>query len=115
MNSLFRSFMHFVTMVPIANSNSLIIPEYLTNFSVEEAKSNWNAKFWTAMKASACFWPFVHFLCYQFIPPHLRQLTSDTGAFFYSVFISYLSNLRLKNDEKKLERSGEIEIAGKEK
>ena len=98
LNSIFRSLLHFSVIGPIANTNALIFPEYLSSFDFEKAHANWKAKIWTAMSASFCYWPFVHFVNYMFVPPHLRQPMVDMSAFFYSVFISYLANKKIKEE-----------------
>ena len=91
-NSFFRGLSHFLFMGTLANSSQLFLPAFLKNLDFQEGYLNWNSKVVYSMQVGAAYWPLLHFLNYQFIPNHLRQLFVDSMAFFYAIFLSYLSN-----------------------
>jgi hypothetical protein len=79
-------------MGPIVNASILFFPAAFKHFDASEGMLNLRAKFYTAMVGGAFFWPLIDFCNYQFNVKHMRQPFVDFVAFFYGMFLSYLSN-----------------------
>ena len=96
LNSLIRGLTHFLLMGQFANAAQLYLFAYLKNFKTEEGHLNLTTKFATSFKVGGLFWPPMHFINYQYVPVHFRQPFVNLNAFFYSIFLSYLSNRKIE-------------------
>lgn len=98
LNSMFRSTADFFFKAPVINGAILFFPQALKHMDFNEGFVNLKLKFFTAMKAALTIWPGMYFMNYQFVPAHLRVPFLDLIAFFYGIFLSYLSNRKDGDD-----------------
>ena len=103
MNAVGLSTVHFFIMGSAASSAILFGPAYLKNFDINEAYTNLTTKFMSSTYVGALFWPPIHFMNYLYAPLHYRQLVVDISSFFFSIYLSYLSNRSLNTEDDKQE------------
>ena len=90
--SVFKSLVHFFVGAPATISLFLGGTEYLKAFSIEDAKKNIEDKFAQTFKVAFCYWPFIYYICYQFIPRHIQNPVNDIFAVFYAVILSHINS-----------------------
>lgn len=57
--------------------------------------ANVTKNFWEVLLANYCYWPFVNFLNFKFVPLHFRMAVINLCAVFWNTFLS-LQNQRSK-------------------
>ena len=56
------------------------------------AKENARKKIKGVLGVNYCYWPFVNFLNFRFVPMQFRMLTVNVCAIFWNGFMSYKNN-----------------------
>ncbi|CAL8135399.1 unnamed protein product [Orchesella dallaii] len=68
----------------------------LENKSLEEVKTEVQAKFWPTYRTGICIWPLVQTINFAFIKERNRVPVTSVVSFFWTVFLSYMKQKELK-------------------
>lgn len=53
-------------------------------------------------KSGLMFWPLCDFITYRYVPVHLQPLVSNSFAFIWTVYLTYMASLKKVNIEEQL-------------
>ena len=91
--NLFKATSHFAIMAPLTISMFLFSTAYIrSNFDKSAGVKNVRNNLYKTLCAAACFWPFVNFIAYHYLPFHLRYACFDFFSFIYAVGLSCINN-----------------------
>ena len=101
--NVFKAVSHFCIMAPLTMTVFLGATGYIrSGFKVEGAVDNFNQKIYNTMKFAVCYWPFINFIAYHYLPFHLRYACFDFFSLVYAIGLSFINNSK-KSDLPKYE------------
>ncbi len=70
---------------------------YFNGKNYEESKANVKAKFMPTMIMGSAYWPIIWYINFSYVPSQWRVLFGNFCGIFWSVYLSYVQNHKLKN------------------
>lgn len=93
--NLFKAVSHFCIMAPLTMTVFLGATGYIrSGLTIQGAKENIQNKLYNTMKFAVCYWPFINFIAYHYLPFHWRYACFDFFSLIYAVGLSFINNSR---------------------
>ncbi|CAI5948104.1 unnamed protein product [Closterium sp. NIES-64] len=78
---------------PVFNSVFFSINAALQGENKEQIIARLRRDLIPTLISGACYWPVCDFITFRYVPVRLQVLTSNTAAFFWTIYVTYKASL----------------------